>query len=573
MKKTLPFLLAVIGLLAPKAHAITVDDLMQWGGYCIENFKQDRYFGTYWLSSSTDTKFEKISDTQIKLTGMFDQGLDFTFTLTEASDFDTGGTPSTNGTELILHGQTKTSSSGNYFVWPGDYDNAGDYDGYRYSYSIGRISPYEDGPIHGYKIKFDKAILLTTLASSSGTSSLQDYNAYESYELIVFEPNAWVSDERRDYNSNRLLETRKDYPAVVDIKPNGELNFYGLNKVGYLINEKNNLVPLKGTWEKKSNTQFSINLPAKQHALFAEEFDYDYWYGEYYLAGIADYFFYGWKGNSYGWLDGDMIKRSLSHTGSNRWISNGGDCKTGEGYTITFQWQYNFTSPASNNSFGSMQVTDIIDASNINVGDDYTHQVNLNFNRMGYGHINNDTDNYLYIEGDIVPGENADFVESYELYLLPGTYMAITGTAFNNSEKGHNNGFCLEGYEYEGWDKVTPTAVTIAENGNENGVIHFQRVVPESTLRANGILNANDKYTLYVKTNYTTESGLEPTFHALTTSPTTTGVEDIFVGNINDNDAPVYYYNMNGVLMDGDNLAPGLYIRRQGSVTEKVIIR
>lgn len=36
---------------------------------------------------------------------------------------------------------------------------------------------------------------------------------------------------------------------------------------------------------------------------------------------------------------------------------------------------------------------------------------------------------------------------------------------------------------------------------------------------------------------------------------------------------PIEYYNINGVRVNNDNLAPGIYIRRQGSKTTKVAIR
>lgn len=48
----------------------------------------------------------------------------------------------------------------------------------------------------------------------------------------------------------------------------------------------------------------------------------------------------------------------------------------------------------------------------------------------------------------------------------------------------------------------------------------------------------------------------------------TTGVEGVGV-----EDAPVEYYNLQGVRMTSDALAPGIYIRRQGNETSKVYIR
>ncbi|MDE6396395.1 MAG: hypothetical protein K2K84_03910, partial [Muribaculaceae bacterium] len=51
-----------------------------------------------------------------------------------------------------------------------------------------------------------------------------------------------------------------------------------------------------------------------------------------------------------------------------------------------------------------------------------------------------------------------------------------------------------------------------------------------------------------------------------------TGVEDI-VSDKADVNAPAEYFNLNGVRVDGNNLVPGIYVRRQGSVSTKVIVK
>ncbi len=49
------------------------------------------------------------------------------------------------------------------------------------------------------------------------------------------------------------------------------------------------------------------------------------------------------------------------------------------------------------------------------------------------------------------------------------------------------------------------------------------------------------------------------------------GIADVTVDN--DSNAPVEYYNLNGVRVNADNLAPGIYVRRQGTKTAKVAVR
>lgn len=46
------------------------------------------------------------------------------------------------------------------------------------------------------------------------------------------------------------------------------------------------------------------------------------------------------------------------------------------------------------------------------------------------------------------------------------------------------------------------------------------------------------------------------------------------IGSINaDNNAPVEYYNIQGIRVSEDNLTPGLYIKRQGNIVKKVIVK
>lgn len=60
--------------------------------------------------------------------------------------------------------------------------------------------------------------------------------------------------------------------------------------------------------------------------------------------------------------------------------------------------------------------------------------------------------------------------------------------------------------------------------------------------------------------------------HQADENSTTTGVEGIAADNAPAN-APVEFFNINGVSVNADNLTPGLYIRRQGTKVEKVIVK
>lgn len=52
----------------------------------------------------------------------------------------------------------------------------------------------------------------------------------------------------------------------------------------------------------------------------------------------------------------------------------------------------------------------------------------------------------------------------------------------------------------------------------------------------------------------------------------TSGIDDVEAGAINP-DAPVEYYNLQGLRMPADKVVPGIYVVRQGTVTKKVLVK
>ena len=52
----------------------------------------------------------------------------------------------------------------------------------------------------------------------------------------------------------------------------------------------------------------------------------------------------------------------------------------------------------------------------------------------------------------------------------------------------------------------------------------------------------------------------------------TQGVEDIVIEGA-DNNAPVIYYNLQGIQVDADNMTPGVYVKVQGKTSTKVVVK
>jgi len=73
--------------------------------------------------------------------------------------------------------------------------------------------------------------------------------------------------------------------------------------------------------------------------------------------------------------------------------------------------------------------------------------------------------------------------------------------------------------------------------------------------------------------HYGSASRVARTIFVNRTPDETSAVLNIIADDTKDNDAPVYYFNLNGQRVNADNLTPGIYIRRQGSKATKVYIR
>jgi hypothetical protein len=114
----------------------------------------------------------------------------------------------------------------------------------------------------------------------------------------------------------------------------------------------------------------------------------------------------------------------------------------------------------------------------------------------------------------------------------------------------------------------TATGTFTFNPSNNNGVyplyIHYS--LQDSKSEEAPIAYAKVKYTIAYDANPASKLTFTVTFD---NDPTHAGVDNITVDNSN---APVEYYNLNGVRV-ANPTAPGLYVRRQGTSATKHLLR
>ena len=611
MKKILLFSLLTLGLVAPKASAITNTEFSKIGKiWRTVRLDHITYADGPNLPTITEGNIEFVvdSDDDLNITGLVDEntlsGVDggvmyakingntvvctanigegyFYFT----EDGTNNGYPNCRWVKYILL-SGNNNGTGVFLVASAT--------GVRYldSYLTGTISQPDN--YGNYKIEFGPYKVVKATRTNGYINAFEYNGVYQasgntSYFRVsqsswfggatfqTYSANATVSDTKNVIRNNNLnsfsSSTNRTYDVSVYFNENNIYfeNFCNLgNPFSYSSGPNSTLVTnqgyVSGPYDLESGEftlgQASYNCSIKNNALYVK----------YLYAGDL---------NSYQKISGRIEKGSIGHYGTNKWL-NVLQNKTIQNikiYIDDYITDDEQRTMYTNHTYDSKYTNTIVDVHE-GEGIDISHDLKVQKNEYGRGQIRpTDPDTYLYINCELTNFKNSKYVEDYELYLVP----EISNPNYNSSdfkdENGHVNGTRIDLVEYASGFEPSDSdrKVRAKASGEESDVTNpfegykYNLLIPENDLNAR---SANGKYQVYVKTIYTAESGLEPTFHALTTlGDTTTGVEDILDNGEIDNDAPVYYYNMNGVLMDGNNLAPGLYIRRQGTTSEKVVIR
>lgn len=191
--------------------------------------------------------------------------------------------------------------------------------------------------------------------------------------------------------------------------------------------------------------------------------------------------------------------------------------------------------------------------------------------------MGNDPQQYLVIEGSLSLPSAFSHVSGYELCIIPGHHNDATSADFSDVG-GHILAYTT------GVIADTGSVHSLATANDDDAVpadeaatltYEFRHRVATADLPA---ADPDHKYTLFVRTNYTDESGLAPTYSALTRPPVPTAVDGITT----DSDGcphPVEYYTTDGrrvaaspdMNTNPDHSAPRILIRRQGHSASKIL--
>lgn len=275
----------------------------------------------------------------------------------------------------------------------------------------------------------------------------------------------------------------------------------------------------------------------------------------------------------YDMIEGVISGTSIGHEGDNKWLDRG------EVKTIIHNPKISFGPIVSSqsafvdeNNYAYIPYY-IVDDAVLSLPEDieYTHKVDLVPDVFGYGQMSKDNPaKGLYIKAHIDNLKNYAFVDGYELYIVPGEHANLTAADFSH-ENGHPQATRIDLDKYispfdldpgEHGYKSPRRRAEGAEGGDDEPA-YFNLFIPEDDIQQ----DPNQKYSIFLKAKYTAESGLEDSFHAMTSlGKSTTGLLEAAVDN---QDQPIQYFNLQGQPVA--NPTPGnYYIMRQGSRTAKI---
>lgn len=417
------------------------------------------------------------------------------------------------------------------------------------------------------------AILLEWMSKDA---TLYDIQCFNGFTMYAFPCNANAEEQANGFLAD-------SYPVDLQINKDGSFHVKNFLNQGMKYEVDANSLQYGIGWVEGAIdfTTGEVVIPIQDIAgttdfgFIGDLSDYDSFLGDglFFSDGPEGYWFvylgtmfYPWtivdastfdrNGPSAAAISGTYSTGTGKHTGNTRWASNDGDCKTNVNTIIDLGPIGLYAS-----EYGDLIAT--ADNTKITAASEQTTSVDLKIAFARYW------DGKATVMGQVTSTANDDKVDHYDVYAVEGRYTSIYdgGFAVDNSI-GHRNAVLV----YDG------------SQAQEKDYLFM-----DGYFTFNGANTGLRDFTFFVKTNYKPETGLEPTFHAmtpfsasndaaeieLTEGADVTGANGVITIKGTDVEATVYNAAGAVVYQGYDREIPataGVYVVRLGNTVKKVVL-
>ena len=603
----LGLLMAAIWTCVPTVGAYTVDEIIANGEwmkvtYRYANYGDSQLYDLAYGPTITEVvQLEKVDDQHILIKGIRGS-LDFMFDLV-----DYNGNLTTNGTCLEIPGNrpstatTSADNHGNWYIIP-----AMEYTLYNKTYPDKhwelRIYRNTDGSLYfqedydndrwGAVLAYSGMNIPSTLGVVIDWARFEPYTGYNAVATDSY--TNWLGGKNNAYIAQTI---ERQYPVTVNLDfDNNTFSIINFSKLGYGDSAQDGTYTaidglatycreyeITGTIVPgEQKLLFDLNQEARWKIQCARVLDYGWWGPEY----VDTYDWWGYCLTSKDFVTTKQHSQLVAHyyepeedkpvhndkSVDHDWVTNHGKRRTFDGFTIEVDpYTYGLSDGDYTSYYPDVPMFYDTFDNTVITGRDCTLDVDLILNQAGW-----DSDNQNgYVNATIKTNKNDMYVDHYDIMVIGGYHDYIDENGFlldNENGLGFKNAKVLvDGETDNRFGTVTRPAVTLAATNttgsHDYSIDHW--VMKDFVADQ---LNDKGEYTFFIRANYKPETGLAPTFHALTHAsgaPTPTGITNMTA----DDNVPAVYYNLNGIEVAEDDLTPGIYICRRGATAKKVVIK
>lgn len=562
MKKLYRSLFITLSLLVSfSGAAVTVDQLVANGGQGVVNLYGCYKTGSR-LTASRGVTFTKVSDTQVKIKGLYFGQQEYTFTLSNDATVSSCSA-TTDGNKLAIY-YNNTDPSGwkleAGYMYTDIYNQTPAYNFLEYDYAVFDI--VADGENGTYTLTSTTPLCF----ANPRLSQLPFYDIFDKVEVRVLAPNAKASQTVLGYDDNYIVtrgniriygttsQVHEEYELNIDIDPlTGRFKMLNLANYGYAVDSRNTPGHIEGTIDFVSG---DVTFDANQYAFVSDQWGRvsgGIWGGansvvftmyEYYtLTGFDNSSTYA----RFPSLKGTYSEKVAHNDAEFGWVTNGGERRTFAEYSLALEPMTYYTTASVNNSVdfrGSSFNNIVIDGLRPL---DITLETALAINDLSF-----DDDNNIHVNATLSALANDRYLDNCQLCIVPGAFSSVNDEGFDaHDDLGHSQATVLDETDF-----ASPLADAVPQPVSNSGDKTVDLTIPQSALSA---VSPTNTYTLFIKANYRNGNGVEltPTFHNLSTRSVSTSITPVVAENAPDA-APVIY-NLLGVRVK-DMSSPGIYI-------------